>query len=175
MNNNDTEAIIKASSEDIRYYSVVRDTIHGLDGIRVSTVSSGISIVLSLFGASIALWQNLTPLKLGQISWPLPEFVGLILAVFGSILSFSYQKKICLFNTFLREAVSIATKIEERIIPDIASRELYALTKKFEQCHPSAGSRGDNLFERTLTMSFYILIALCVFLSFRIIVSFHIF
>jgi hypothetical protein len=148
--------INKDHSEEINYYDIVRSTLHGLDGIRLNAVVSGITLCVALLGAAIAAANTEINIKkiVGVCFDVNPHLIGFILSSFLSFISLlvsdQFLKKINMFNYFIDQSVRISLRIEEKIIQAKNLR----LTESFN-AHTYGGRKGDQLFLLALNIMWF--------------------
>jgi len=160
--------IAREKESDVLYLQILRQTIQGLDNLRIQTIVAGLTFTLGLISASAFAWKNINPLTVNEYSVPLSDIIAFLLAFFATILCRPFIVKIKMFNTFIRSAVAIAVQIEGQLISDPAIR----LTCEFEKCHGSAGRGGDFLFKVSLWIMQGIAIIASVFYGWQFFMDF---
>lgn len=133
-----------ASGEDLSYYSVIRNTIHGLDSVIVNVIQTSITMITGVVGLGILVYEKLADLR----SNPGP---GLILSLIALWITFNSHERIKLYSGLLGKSVELAEEIERRIFPAALQ-----LTSKLQREVEHAGIRGEKLYRRSVTI-FYII------------------
>ena len=104
------------SPEDMSYYVMIRETIHGLDNLIESTIHHSVTIITATLSVGITL-------GVAMGFWGDPNFWGkfflLFVTVIAIILTYSSSERVGLYANLLVENVDIAKKLEDELILDI--------------------------------------------------------
>lgn len=145
--------------EDLAYYSKIRDTIHGLDGVIVKVITDSVTMITGAITLSILLYE-----KLDNVCWE--PIAGFILVAIAWLITLNSRGRIKLYSGLLGQAVAIAKAIEPKIVT--AEEERLTVRLDDETKVPHAGVRGEALYLRS-TVGFYIVeILLAIFFLVRI-------
>jgi hypothetical protein len=144
MSNASENKVISCPEVDLNYYVVVRNTLHGLDGVRLSTEVAGLTVSSGFLAAAIAAVQSINTYTIYGARVSLGLMVSAILNGLACITAYQFSKKIDMFNYFIGCSVDIALELERKMITE--NNHHLRLTAKFSD-QTNAGKRGDKLFK----------------------------
>jgi len=132
------------SPEDMSYYTMIRETTHGLDNLIVTTIHHSVVIITGALGLGVAL----SPV----IQDPWGKAFLLITTVVAFILTLGSHRRVELYSDLLTEHVAVAAELEDQLLSD----DNIKITKRVEQNVEYAGMKGEIIFKRGI-MAFYVI------------------
>ena len=165
------------SPEDMSYYVMIRETIHGLDNLIESTIHHSVTIITATLSLGVTLGVAMGFLGEEPDYWA--KIFLLIVAIVAIIITFSSHKRVGLYTELLIENVAIAEKLEDKVILDINTKsdnndsvnksveqqnckdKGIRLTKRIEENVKHAGSKGKRIFKGGI-IAFYFIEAIIV-------------
>ena len=130
------------SPEDMSYYVMIRETIHGLDNLIVTTIHHSVVIITGALGLGVALFP--------VIQDPWSKAFLFIATVVAFTLTLGSHKRVKLYSDLLTEHVAVAGELEAQLLSD----DNIKITKRIEQNVEYAGMKGEIIFKRGI-MAFY--------------------
>ncbi len=130
------------NSEGMSYYVMIRETLHGLDSLIVTTIHHSVVMITGALGLGVAL----SPV----IQDPWGKAFLFITTVVAFILTLGSHRRVKLYSSLLTEHVVVAEELEDWLLSD----ENIKITKRIEQNVEYAGMKGEIIFKRGI-MAFY--------------------
>lgn len=168
------------SPEDMSYYVMIRETIHGLDNLIESTIHHSVTIITATLSLGVTLGVAMSFLGEGPDYWG--KIFLLVVTIVAFILTLSSHKRVGLYTGLLIENVAIAEKLEDKLILDIKTNSDNSdsvnksveqqnckdkkdkgirLTKRIEKNVKHAGPKGKRIFKGGI-IAFYFIEAIIV-------------
>lgn len=152
-----------ATPEQMSYYQIVRETIHGLDSLRITTSIAGLTFNFSLLTAAAFLWNHnsLPQICTATYFFQVSNIASVIFCLIAGTVNLAFLRKLGMFNAFIGQGVELGKRLEAAWIPQEENR----LTFLFEKSNPYAGKRGDYIFKFALwVMTAVSYVAACLFI-----------
>lgn len=130
--------------EDMSYYVMIRETIHGLDNLIETTIHHSVVIIAVALGVGVSV----SPI----IQTPWSQAFLFITTLIAFFLTSGSHKRVKLYSDLLVQHVAVGQELEDRLLSD----ENAKITKRIEQNVKYAGRRGEIIFKRGI-MAFYII------------------
>ncbi len=155
------------SPEDMSYYVMIRETIHGLDNLIVTTIHHSVTIITGALVLGVVLAPIIAD-PWGRV------FLGIITVV-ALILTWGSHRRVKLYSDMLTQQVAVAEDMEDLLLSDdsikaikpIEEKDRYTgikITKRIEKNVEYAGMKGEIIFKIGI-MAFYVIeFALLVYL-----------
>lgn len=140
------------NAEGMSYYVMIRQTIHGIDNLIVTTIHHSIVIITAALGLGVTL----SPI----IQDPWGKAFLFITTVVAFILTLGSHKRVELYTDLLVEHVAVAKKLEDSLLSD----ENVKITKRIEKNVEYAGMKGEIIFKRGIIAFYAIEAAVVVYL-----------
>ena len=171
------------SPEDMSYYVMIRETIHGLDNLIESTIHHSVTIIAATLSLGVTLGVAMGFLGEGPDYWG--KIFLLVVTIVAFILTLNSHKRVVLYTDLLVENVAIAKKLEDILILDVNTNSDNSdsvnksveqqnckdkkdkgirLTKRIQKNVEHAGSRGKEIFKRGIIAFYAIEISMVAFL-----------
>lgn len=136
-------------ADSMSYYVMIRETIHGIDNLIVTTIHHSIVIITAALGLGVTL----SPV----IQDPWGKAFLFITTIVAFVLTLGSQKRVELYTDLLIEHVKVAGELEDLLLSD----DNVKITKKIEKEEKGkdkkvehAGERGKMIFKRGI-IAFY--------------------
>jgi len=144
------------SPQDMSYYVMIRETIHGLDNLIVKVIYQSVAIITGALTLGVGL------LPVIQDPWG-RVFLGIV-TISAFILTLNSQRRIKLYSDLLVQNVEVAETLENALLSD----DSITITQRIEKNVKHAGMEGEKIFLRGVKVLYAIEFALfvCVVLSF---------
>jgi len=165
------------SPEDMSYYVMIRETIHGLDNLIESTIHHSVTIITATLSVGVTLGVAMSSFGGEPDCWG--KIFLFVVTIVAFILTLSSHKRVGLYTDLLIENVAIAKKLEDKLILDINTNSDNSdsvnksveqqnckdkgirLTKRIEKNVEHAGKKGQGIFKRGI-IAFYFIEAIIV-------------
>jgi hypothetical protein len=139
---------------------MIRETIHGLDNLIVTTIHHSVVIITGALCLGVALFPI--------IEAPWNQAFLFITTLVAFILTLGSHKRLKLYSGLLTEHVAVGQELEERLLSD----DNVKITKRIEKEVKYAGRKGEIVFKRGI-MAFYVIeVAIFVYLVYSILPPF---
>ena len=157
--------------EDMSYYTMIRETIHGLDNLITATIRHSVTIITGALGLGVAL-SPIIPNPYWGVAF---LFLTTVVAL---ILTWGSHQRVNLYADMLAEQVAVAEMLEDQLLLDIIpaagsvqKKGEYSgikITKRIEQNVGYAGKRGKIIFKIGIIAFYTIEAAIFLYLIYRV-------
>lgn len=144
------------SPEDMSYYTMIRETTHGLDNLIVTTIHHSVVIITGALGLGVALFP--------VIQDPWGKAFLFVTTVVAFILTLGSHRRVKLYSDLLTEHVAVAEELEDQLLSD----DNIKITKRIEQNVEYAGMKGEIIFKRGIMAFYTIEVAILAYLVYWI-------
>jgi len=150
--------------EDMSYYVMIRETIHGFDNLITSHIHHSVTIITAALGVGLGFYPIISKIAVASdvdvslypmITTFWDKVFLLVATAVAFVLTLSSHKRIGLYTDLLVEHVEVAKKIEEKLVSECDLR----ITQIIEDKVPHAGKKGRRIFKMGI-IAFYSIEAL---------------
>lgn len=148
------------SPEDMSYYVMIRETIHGLDNLITTTIHHSVVII------TVALSVGVSVSRIIETPWN--QVFLLITTIVAFFLTLGSHKRVKLYSDLLSEHVAVGQKLEDRLLSDDDEK----ITKRIEGKVEYAGMKGEIIFKRGIIAFYVIEVAIFCYIGYWLVSSY---
>ena len=134
-----------SNSQDMSYYIMIRETIHGLDGLITKVIYQSVTIITGSLTLAVLLFEKIQN-----------PYGATLLAFALTIIAFSLtrnsRRRTKLLSDLLTTNVEVAAKLENLLLSDDSIKITQLIEKNVEY----AGRRGERIFLKSMQKFYWI-------------------
>ncbi len=115
-------------NDKMTYYNLVRTNLPNLDGLRLKSAVSGLSVCTGYIAVGITLIRYVGTVEILGKNVPIGHIFSTMLCIISVFIACQFIRKISMFSHFIERSVHIASKLEKVLIP----KEI-PLTMRFDE------------------------------------------
>ena len=149
-----------SNSQTMSYYLMIRETIHGLDGLIVKVIYQSVTIITGSLTLAVLLFE-----KIGNPHGA--TILAALLTIIAIFLTLNSRRRVKLYSDVLAQNVEVAQKLENLLFSDDGIK----VTKQIEKNVKYAGMKGEGIFLRSMRVFYWIEGALVAYLVMSLILG----